>query len=231
MTRPIFDYPKDWEISNLMPSPENEIIESASSGSTPFTAILKYWGGTLPWLTPKQITGRNTFRYKYTTERFLTKDGLKKAGRTYPINTVMLTKRAPVGYVVINKTPMCTNQGFLNFKCGKKLVPEFLLYWFKANKPYLDRIANGSTFDELYPYDLFEFKIGIPEINEQKKIVKKLDSIEDKIYSNLKLIKILHSSLSTLYKNWSPNNNQKNSKKIPFNEISKLQKGFSLQRQ
>ena len=58
---------------------------------------------------------------------------------------------------------MTTNQGFMNFTCGKKLIPEFLLYWLKANTPYLERIANGSTFDELYPYDLYELKIGIPK--------------------------------------------------------------------
>ena len=131
-----------------------------SSGSTPSTANLDYWGGNTPWITPKVITKRNTHRYKSNSEQFLTNEGTKKAGRVYPINTVMLTKRAPVGFAVINKIPMTTNQGFMNFICGKKLIPEFLLYWLKANTPYLERIANGSTFDELYPYDLYELKIG-----------------------------------------------------------------------
>ena len=52
------------------------------------------------------------------------------------------------------------------FICGEKLLPEFLFYWFKANKPYLDAVANGSTYPELYISDLFEFEIGIPSLDE-----------------------------------------------------------------
>ena len=117
MTEPIFNYPTDWMIHDLMPSPKDEIIMDVSSGSTPSTANLDYWGGNTPWLTPKVITKRNTHRYKLNSEQFLTDEGTKKAGRVYPINTVMLTKRAPVGRVIINKIPMTTNQGFMNFIC------------------------------------------------------------------------------------------------------------------
>ena len=89
-----------------------------------------------------------------------------------PPGTVMLTKRAPVGAVVVNTVPMATNQGFLNFTCGPALLPAFLAAWLKANKPYLDAVANGSTYPELYLADLFEFEIGVPSVHDQQRIVE-----------------------------------------------------------
>ena len=49
----------------------------------------------------------------------------------------------------MNAVPMATNQGFLNFQCGTKLRPVYLAYWFRVNKPYLELVANGSTYPEL----------------------------------------------------------------------------------
>jgi type I restriction enzyme S subunit len=95
-----------------------------------------------------------------------------------PAGTVMLTKRAPVGAVVVNAVPMATNQGFLNFRCGKLLDPIFLCLWLRANKPYLDVVSNGSTYPELYPSDMFEFEISLPSIEEQRQITRLLLSLE-----------------------------------------------------
>ena len=158
-----------------------------SQGGTPSTKNLDFWNGIIPWITPKEITHRFNPRYALSTERYLTKKGIHKMWKNTKINTVMLSSRAPVGSVVINKIPMATNQGFLSFHCGTKLLPEFLYFWFKANKPYLDRVANASTFDALNKYDLFELKIGVPKIKEQEKIVNTLKNLEDKIQNNLKI--------------------------------------------
>ena len=86
----------------------------------------------------------------------------------------MLTKRAPVGAVAICTVPMASNQGFLNFVCGEKLLPTYLAYWLIANKKYLDAVANGSTYPELYKGDLFEFKMAVPPIDVQKEILRSI---------------------------------------------------------
>jgi type I restriction enzyme S subunit len=95
-----------------------------------------------------------------------------------PPGTVMLSKRAPVGAVAVNTVPMATNQGFLNFVCGPKLSPMYLALWLKANLTYLERVANGSTYPELYKNDLFEFQISVPEIEVQEQIVSAVLSLE-----------------------------------------------------
>jgi len=83
-----------------------------------------------------------------------------------------------VGAVAVNTVPIATNQGFLNFVCGPKLRPIYLALWLKANLSYLERVANGSTYPELYKNDLFEFKISAPETDIQDLIVEAVLSLE-----------------------------------------------------
>jgi type I restriction enzyme S subunit len=95
-----------------------------------------------------------------------------------PPGTVMLSKRAPVGAVAVNAVPMATNQGFLNFQCGPGLRPLYLAFWLRANRPYLDKVANGSTYPELYQNDLFEFELSIPPLDVQDRILAVLSALQ-----------------------------------------------------
>ena len=173
MASPYLIHPRSWHITTLEPNRRHGFIVSVESGGTPKTAVEKYWNGNVPWLTPKEITRGNGALYVSSTERLITEEGLSlSAAKLMPAGTVMLTKRAPVGAVSIAAVPMCTNQGFLNFVCGPRLLPAYLAYWLLANGPYLDAVANGSTYPELYKSDMFEFEIAIPSIEKQKEVLK-----------------------------------------------------------
>jgi type I restriction enzyme S subunit len=73
---------------------------------------------------------------------------------------------------------MATNQGFLNFQCGPLLRPLYLAYWLKVNRPYLEMVANGSTYPELYASDLFEFEIAVPALDIQDAILKVVNAVQ-----------------------------------------------------
>lgn len=151
----------------------------AESGATPSTTRPEYWDGDIPWLTPKEVTDIQGSIFVSRTQRAITREGLaSSAAKLMPPGTVMLTKRAPVGAVVVNTVPMATNQGFLNFTCGPLLSSAFLAAWLRANKPYLDAVANGSTYPELYVSDLFEFEIAIPSVEYQKSVVDALNAFQ-----------------------------------------------------
>lgn len=170
--------PENWIKATLEPNIKEGLIIEVSSGATPKTAIDEYWDGDIPWLTPKEITGSEGI-YVGFTERNITQLGLKNSStKLFRSGTVMLSKRAPVGAVAVNTRDMCTNQGFLNFSCGEKLKPLYFAYWLKINKPYLDAIANGSTYPELYKSDLFEFQIAVPSIKEQDKILNIIGALQ-----------------------------------------------------
>jgi len=179
MADPYLDCPKDWLRGTLEPDAKSPLIRRVDTGSTPSTRRDDYWDGDIPWLTPKEITGLTDGLFVSRTERTITSAGLSScSAKLLPAGTVMLTKRAPVGAVVVNAVPMATNQGFLNFQCGPKLRPLYLAYWFKANRPYLDLVANGSTYPELYRGDLFEFELAVPALEVQDQIIQVLSALQ-----------------------------------------------------
>jgi type I restriction enzyme S subunit len=179
MAEPLLKCPNDWLHSTLEPNPLFGLISHVSSGGTPSTTDSENWDGEIPWLTPKDITGLGDSIYVSKTERTITKQGLNSsAAKLLPIGTVLLTKRAPVGVVAINAVPMATNQGFLNFQCGPNIRSLYLAYWLKANKAYLNMVANGSTYPELYKSDLFEFHIAVPSLEAQDAILDIISSLQ-----------------------------------------------------
>lgn len=201
MTTPLLPNPQNWPVVTLEENPIGIIVE-IGTGSTPSTTDAACWGGTYPWLTPKEVTSGQVRKYASSTERTLTEKGLQQAGGFVEPRAVLLTKRAPVGEVVINTIPMAINQGFLSFRCGKGLHPEFLYYWLLANRPYLDAVANGSTYSELYPGDLFEFELALPPLTEQKAIAYILGKLDYKIELNRKLNDSLEAIARAIFKSW-----------------------------
>ena len=171
--------PTDWLRGTLEPDPSGPLVRRADTGSTPSTSRDEYWDGDIPWLTPKEVTGISDALFVSKTERLITRLGLENSSaKLLPAGTVMLTKRAPVGAVVVNAIPLTTNQGFLNFQCGPALRPVYFAYWLRANKSYLDQIANGSTYPELYRGDLFEFEISVPSLAQQDRIIEVLSAFQ-----------------------------------------------------
>ena len=179
MAEPYLICPDTWQKGTLAPDPHAEVIVRVDSGGTPSTGVEEYWDGDVPWLTPKEITTFSDGLFVSRTERSITQLGLdNSAAKLMPPSTVMLSKRAPVGAVAVNAVPMATNQGFLNFRCGKLLRPLYLAFWLRANTPYLDKVANGSTYPELYQNDLFEFEISIPPLHVQDSILDVLSALQ-----------------------------------------------------
>lgn len=179
MAEPFLQCPSDWRRGTLAPLPVNGLILQVDTGSTPLTSKDEYWDGGIPWLTPKEITRFTNNLFVTRTERTISSAGLaNSSAKILPTGTVMLSKRAPVGAVAVNAVPMATNQGFLNFTCGPHLRPLYLAYWLRANRPYLDMVANGSTYPEIYVTDLFEFEIAVPEVDVQDKILELIGALQ-----------------------------------------------------
>jgi len=179
MAEPFLICPSDWIRGTLEPNPALGLIDSVDSGSTPSTGRDEFWDGGIPWLTPKEVSGLEDRIYVSATERTISPLGLAKcSAKLHAAGTVMLTKRAPVGAVAVNAVPMATNQGFLNFRCGVLLRPLYLAFWLRVNRPYLELVANGSTYPELYLSDLLEFQIAVPSLDQQDRILEFMNAVQ-----------------------------------------------------
>lgn len=177
MAEPLLPNYQLWPVYTLEPS-KSGIIKSVDSGGTPSTKEESYWDGDVAWLTPKELSNNGKI-FLSDTERKISDNGLKNSSaKLMPPYSVLLTKRAPVGLVAVNTVPMSTNQGFLNFQVHEKIRPLYLAYWLKSNTEYLHAIANGSTYDELYKGDLFEFEISVPTLKEQDQIIEIINALQ-----------------------------------------------------
>ena len=189
--------PTDWVIRRI-----GEIGEIVGGG-TPSTKDASYFGGDIPWLTPRDLSGRHDRRIRYGA-RNLSKKGLDScSARIVPPDTILLTTRAPVGYVAIAANSIATNQEFRNIIVNTKHHPDFLYYWLKANTYELERHATGSTFNELSGSALKEIQIYLPKsISEQRAIARVLGTLDDKIELNRRMNTTLEAMSQALFKSW-----------------------------
>lgn len=151
------------------------------SGATPKTSIEENWGGDIPWLTPKDLSD-NPAPYTSHGSRFLTEQGFNSCStHMLPKGTVLLTSRAPVGYVSVAANDICTNQGFKSLVLEDGQIPDFWYYLLSANTETLLNYSGGSTFKELSKRSLEQIEFLIPPIEEQREIVSFIQALDHMI--------------------------------------------------
>ncbi len=153
-------------------------ITSVIGGGTPSTANKEYYEkGDISWLSPADLSNYNN-KYISSGAKNITKLGLEKSSaRLVPANTVCLSTRAPIGYVVIAEKELCTNQGFKSFLPSKAYLPDYLYWYLKGIKDRLEEKASGTTFLELSGSKAAQIEFPIAPIAEQYRIVERIESL------------------------------------------------------
>jgi type I restriction enzyme S subunit len=125
-------------------------LATVTGGSTPSTKEESYWeGGTHRWATPKDLSALET-PVLLDTERKITDAGLAQIGSgLLPPGTVLMSSRAPIGYLAIAEIPIAINQGFIAMKAAEGVSNIFLLRWAEWAHDFIVSRANGSTFLEI----------------------------------------------------------------------------------
>jgi len=172
-------------------------------GGTPSTKIEEYWNGDIPWITPNDLSNYN-FKFILRGERNITERGLLKSStKLHPKNTILLTSRAPIGYLAIAGQSLTTNQGFQSIICNENLAnPSYIFYCLKVYIDKIKAVASGATFPEVSGKKVSKVKIPLPPLETQRKIAKILSNYDDLIENNLKRIKILEEMAQQTYEEW-----------------------------
>ena len=163
------------------------------TGTTPSSTDESNWNGDILWITPAEMNS-DSF-YIYDTIRKITERGRKsKSLDIMPVNTVLLSTRAPIGKVGIVGKPMACNQGFKNFECGPKLNPIFLYILLKNNTEYLNSLGSGTTFLEVSKTRIAKLKVPMPPIERQMEFadfVKQVDKSKFIVQQQIKSLQEL----------------------------------------
>ena len=158
-------------------------------GSTPSKAIDENFcqGTGMPWITPKDLSMNKGKKYITRGEWDVTEQGLKEASlKIMPAGTVLLSSRAPIGYLAISRSKVTTNQGFKSFVPNSIFSTEFIFYTIKNLIPEIEANSSGSTFQEVSTSTLRTMKTLLPTTDilmdfdkKIKPIFKKQDVLEE----------------------------------------------------
>ncbi len=206
-----------------------EDIGSVVGGATPSTKKEEnYLNGKIAWITPKDLSN---FRGRYIGqgERNITETGMNSCStQLLPVNTVLFSSRAPIGYVAIAANEICTNQGFKSVIPNENINPMFLYYLLKYNKDKIENMGSGTTFKEVSGTTMKNIVVSVPaNIKEQEKIACILDTIDNKIEENERINNNLEQQAVLLFKQWFTNFENQSEKMIET-RFGKIPTSFKL---
>lgn len=149
--------PRGWTIE-----PIGEVV-SCVGGGTPSTTEPAFWdGGSHHWTTPKDFSALEA-PVLTDTERKITDAGVASiSSGLLPAGTVLMSSRAPVGYLAISAIPVAINQGFIAMKPNDRASNYFLLNWCHENMPQIEARATGTTFAEISKQNFRPIPVVLP---------------------------------------------------------------------
>ena len=170
-------------------------LASVVGGGTPDTSVKSFWDGNIQWFTPSEI-GKN--KYVDSSLRTITEEGLNNSSaKLLPPHTILLSSRATVGECSLSLKECATNQGFQSL-IAQSCDTNFLYYLIQTKKKDLIRKACGSTFLEISANEVRKIQVKIPYDNEQKKIADFLSLIDERIFTQNKIIEKYESLIQAI---------------------------------
>lgn len=170
------------------------------NGGTP-TSDEANWDGDVLWATPADLAyvdGRSITQ----TARRLTPIGVTVGSAIVPSGSLIVSTRAPIGYVAETTAETAFNQGCRGLMPRAKVDLRFFRYQLLGRRADLVAIGQGSTFTELSSEGLAAFRVRFPPLHEQRAVADFLDAetarIDALIDKKRQMIAILVQRHSTL---------------------------------
>ena len=190
--------PADWARKEIRQ------LGTVVGGGTPSREVPSFWRGTVPWVTPGEVSG-NATKFLQDTNEHISASGLAGSGANLlPAGSLMVTTRATLGARAINAVPMATNQGFKSIVFKETANAGFYLHLFEKVQPELVRRASGTTFLEISAAEFASIEVPSPSPDEKRLITEVLDTLDtairdtEAIIAKLKAVKqgLLHDLLT-----------------------------------
>ena len=172
-----FEIPDSWRWIRL--AEIGEII----GGGTPKTTESAYWdNGSISWITPADMNGCGMFIGKGS--KSITEEGLNNSSaQLIPKDGVIISSRAPIGYIAIAENELTTSQGCKTFSAYNKIkiLSKYIYFVIINSISDLTKRASGTTFKEISGRGVGETIIPLPPPEEQQRIVDRINYLMGKI--------------------------------------------------
>jgi type I restriction enzyme M protein len=122
------------------------------SGGTPSSKVSEYWNGNINWATLVDLPSNLLVSQINSTARKISREGLNSSSaKLLPKNSILVSTRATIGRIAINKEECSTNQGFKNIviKDSNKVNSHFVAFMMTQLVEKMHSMATGGTFKEL----------------------------------------------------------------------------------
>lgn len=169
------EIPEGWKVGKI--SDLGKVV----GGATPSTSNKEYYvKNGIGWITPNDLSNTED-KYIAHGERDITNEAVDSCSTVLmPKGTVLISSRAPIGYLAIASDTLCTNQGF------KSVVPngyssEFIYQTLRVMMPYIKQYGAGSKFAEVSADELANMSVLLPDTTIEKKYYQKIKSIEEQV--------------------------------------------------
>ena len=153
----------EWQVRKL------GAISDMNSGGTPKSSVPEYFGGGIPWVSIADMTkcGKRISK----TEKTLSAQGLaNSSARMYPKNTILFAMYASIGECSIAEIEVCSSQAILGIRPKRELDFEYLYFYLASLKDKIKLQGQQGTQSNLNAAMVKDFKIPLPNIDEQKAI-------------------------------------------------------------
>jgi len=186
------EIPKGWRVGKLGD------VTSIKGGGTPSTKNEVFWNGDIHWTSPKDLSNSKSV-FLLDTEKKLTPEGLKKVSSgLLPKGTLLLSSRAPIGYIAISNVDIAINQGYIAMLDDADFSNYYMLFWLKTHMRAVTNAANGSTFLEISKSAFRNIDCVIPSRDVLKGFDEVVEPTLSKVLENIKQIHSLSKTRDTL---------------------------------
>lgn len=168
-----YKIPNNWCWTRL------ENIAEWGSGGTPSRKRKEYYNGNIPWIK----TGELNNGYIFNSEEKITELGLKNSSaKLYPINTVIIAMYgATIGKVGILSIEATTNQACACAIVNKNILFKYVFHYLIYQKEAFINKSKGGAQPNLSQEIIKKHEIPLPPINEQQRIVNRIESLFAKL--------------------------------------------------
>jgi type I restriction enzyme, S subunit len=182
----------------------------------------RYFGGTIPWIMIRDIS-KEKGKFLTKTRDTVTEDGAKKS-RLLKKGSLILSNSGTVCVPKILKVEGCIHDGFLTFPdIPKNMNIDYAYYWFeKIRTKIRQENQQGVTQVNLNIQIVKIIDVPLPPLNEQKRIVSKIEELFSKMNSIKQLVEQTKLQLEQYRQSLLSNLLQQLSLKYPSEKLVNL---------